>query len=83
MEPCRDSPENCIVTIVSQMGTPSLLKLDVNWNRCLKLKLFIEELSLALFEGSEDTKEEKNHRRRSVLKIFIISLQQVIVGRTY
>ena len=43
-----------MVTILSQYGTQSLQRLDVNWNRCQRTKLFVEELAnwTSMVEGN-------------------------------
>ncbi|EGF80365.1 hypothetical protein BATDEDRAFT_35067 [Batrachochytrium dendrobatidis JAM81] len=43
IEPCPDNPNHSKVTVISHMS-PELQRLDMDFNTCRKLKLFIEEL---------------------------------------
>lgn len=45
IEPISDSDNSCCVTVLSQFGSPALQRLDINFARCHKTKLFIEELA--------------------------------------
>jgi hypothetical protein len=54
---------SCNVTVLSQYGSAGLQRLEVNWNRCMKTKMFIEELAewtLALGELKESSLVSKS-----------------------
>lgn len=56
VEPAAGRTDSCQVTVMSQFGSPPLQRLDVNWNRCNKLKMFVEELAqwTALVESKKE-----------------------------